>query len=238
MRIGILNTSTSYTTAEIAAAVPAMNSFLVEFARYWPEAQGAAITDVQPSGDPVEVDNMLVTVQENTPPNGIGDLAYHTPGGNGACFVFAGAIKACGADLIVDIMHEIGEALVNPTCRRMAPDGYRLVEPMDPVSYSFVSWSRGGVGNDEVLMPNFTTPSYFGLVTAHLLPLDYNRQLTSDQDILRGGIQMRLSPDKSRWINQLGLVEEDDPMHVTAGMTARQMKSIGRLAYARCLPRS
>lgn len=192
--IAVVNRSTAASDAEIAALVPALQTWVSrDLAPWW--AVDATLHFIAGGGDPPAGmwPHWVLDTSDQA-----GDIAYHDDSGSlPEMRTFALTSKQCGALLSVDMSHEIGECLVDPNTERMVTIGgvQYLVEACDPVEAD-----TDGYQIDGVQVSNFVTPWYFGLTGPAPARFDMRGLLSAPCPTLRpGGYSMWLAPGDTEW---------------------------------------
>ncbi len=183
----VVNNSQLLTVADIAPAIAAINQQIVrDFTPAWGVAGLVHFGDT-PAG--AWQFSLQDTIDQKN------DLGYHVDeNGIVSAIIDVGACKAYNDDWRTCLGHEVLEALADPLCTRMAPNGIDLVEVCDPVeldSYTI----------DSVPVTNFVLPSYFGFNNS--APYDHLGRLGGPAPLLLpGGYSMRLV--SGQWETKFG----------------------------------
>ncbi len=172
----IINKSALITPEDIASWLPAINTQISrDFAPAW-NAPGTVWFG------PALTGAWQFTLQDGI--DQAGDLGYHLlADGSPEARIDAKGAADTGNDWRTVAGHEILEALADPSCTRMAPDGITICEVCDPVEESMYLI-------DGVPVTNFVLPDYFNGRPAP--KYDFNGQLTGPcPNMLPGGYLMR-----------------------------------------------
>lgn len=183
----IVNRSQLITAADIDPALDAINRQIAgDFAPFW-GIEGTVHFSTAPAG--AWVFTLADQIDQSS------DLGYHVDeNGVISAIIDVLACKNCGDGWQQCLSHEVLEALADPFCTRMSPDGVTMVEVCDPC--------EGDVYDiDGVLVSNFVTPSYFGFDQGSRL--DFLEKLTGRAPTLRpGGYIEQL--ENGQWVNRQG----------------------------------
>jgi hypothetical protein len=187
--IVFINQSASVSAGDLSAIVAALQIQINrDFAPVW-----GTIATLHIATGP-EGAWMFYLQDEIDQPNALG---YHTDE-NGlpiARIDIAGSIAA-GQDWRTPISHEVLEALADPQCMRMAPNGVDIIEVCDPVEETIYTING-------LVVSNFVLPAYFGLNAG--AKYDFNGQLTAPAPtLLSGGYIMQLV--NNQWTDTKGFM--------------------------------
>lgn len=107
-----------------------------------------------------------------------GDLGYHEDAtGKPEAKIFAADDQEYGVSLSITISHELLEMLADPTADLMSADGQYAREVCDPVESDDAGYMIA-IGGNTLLVSDFVTPHYFGLVDGvHDPRFDFRNQL-------------------------------------------------------------
>jgi hypothetical protein len=183
----LINRSATITDSDVVIAVAAFNKQVTgDFAPLW-GTPGAVFFGQSPA------DAWRFYLQDGI--DQANDLGYHDDGTGvpEAKIDIRGAISS-GTDWRTVVSHEILEALADPLCTRMSPDGITIVEVCDPVEETLYTI-------DGVPVSNFVMPAYFGFDTS--TKYDFNDQLAGPAPLLLSGgyIMQNLN---GQWVSHFG----------------------------------
>lgn len=180
----LIRASTEITDADVEAAIVAFNTQITrDFAPAW-GTPGTVFFGQGPEG------SWQFHLQDGL--DQPGDLGYHDDGtGLPEARIDIRGARANGADWRTVVSHELLEALADPLCTRMSPDGVTMLEVCDPVEQSLYLI-------DDMPVSNFVLPSYFGFNSS--ARYDFNAQLTAGAPALLGGGYIMQNID-GKWIS-------------------------------------
>ena len=182
----VINKSALVASVDITPTVAAINKQIADdFAPAW-NAPGTVHFGDAPDGA------WRFTLQDTI--DDAQALGYHTDdNGHVAAIIDVAACKQSGNEWRTCLGHEVLEALADPLCDRMAPNGIDAVEVADPVEEDEYSI-------DGIAVTNFVLPAYFGWTGAKF---DRLGNLSAPAPALRpGGYIMRL--ENGQWTSVFG----------------------------------
>ena len=183
----VINNSALLGESEILAVVSAINEQIVQdFAPFW-GVSGTLYFGSAPSGA------WKFSLQDSI--DNAQALGYHVDqNGVISAIIDVKACKESGSDWRTCLGHEVLEALADPLCNRIAPDGITSIEVADPVEED--SYEISGIP-----VTNFVTPAYYGFNSD--TRYDHLEYLKSPAPALRpGGYISRLTD--GQWISTFG----------------------------------
>lgn len=185
--IALLNHSTHIADADLEAAIVAFNT---QISRDFEPAWGLGATVWNETSAPANAWKFYL--QDGL--DQAGDLGYHDDNGVPEAKIDIQGSLAAGASWQSVVSHELLEAIADPLCNRMAPDGVTIVEVCDPVEESFYLI-------DDVPVSSFVLPAYFGFDTT--TKYDYRGELTAPApSMLAGGYIMQYL--SGQWVSHFG----------------------------------